>query len=47
MFERGGKSSLISDSVTEIRINNHLAREITWQHNIHIAPRALRTATFR
>jgi hypothetical protein len=45
-FEHGGKSPLISESVTEIRINNHLAMEITWQHDIWTASRALRTATF-
>jgi hypothetical protein len=33
MFGCGGKSSLISKNVAEIRISIHLAREITWQHD--------------
>jgi hypothetical protein len=33
MFVHSEEASLISEGVAEIRINSHLAREITWQHD--------------
>jgi hypothetical protein len=33
MFGCNEQASPISEGVTEIRINSHLAREITWQHD--------------
>jgi hypothetical protein len=33
MFVHNKQASLISEGVAEIRINSHLVREITWQHD--------------
>jgi hypothetical protein len=35
MFVHSEQASPISESVAEIQINNHLAREITWQHDTY------------
>jgi hypothetical protein len=33
MFVHSEQGSSISENVAEIRINSHLAKEITWQHD--------------